>query len=114
MLPWRDEPLNLGAPALQVSRLNQTSAASGVAHAGTFCATTLSNWTEVGPNSWHAAVGCVTPHRRDLQATLALREAMQRCWGRNKPSPGLTLGDCLTFNASLSKLLRVSPCKDQL
>jgi hypothetical protein len=37
------------APALQVSRLNHTSAASGVAYAETCGATTLSNWTDVGP-----------------------------------------------------------------
>ena len=37
------------APALQVSRLSHTSAASGVAYAETCGATTLSNWTDVGP-----------------------------------------------------------------
>ena len=36
------------APALQVSRLNHISAASGVAYAETCGATTLPNWTEVG------------------------------------------------------------------
>jgi hypothetical protein len=38
------------APALQESRQNHTSAASGVAYADSRGATTLLNWTEVGPN----------------------------------------------------------------
>src|SRR4029077_3603443 len=38
------------APALQVSSLQHTSAASGVAYAQTFGATTLLNWTEAGPS----------------------------------------------------------------
>jgi hypothetical protein len=40
------------APALQVCRLNHTSSASGVAYADSRGATTLLNWTEVGPNCW--------------------------------------------------------------
>src|SRR5437762_10636578 len=39
------------APALQVSRLNHISAASGVAYAEPRGATTLSNWTDVGPKT---------------------------------------------------------------
>ena len=39
------------ASALQVSRLNHTSAASGVAYADSRGATTLLNWTEVGPKA---------------------------------------------------------------
>ncbi len=37
------------ASALQVSRLNHISAASDVAYADPRGATTLSNWTDVGP-----------------------------------------------------------------
>src|SRR6267143_3916857 len=39
------------APALQVSRLNHITAASGVAYMETRGATTLSNWTDVGPKA---------------------------------------------------------------
>ncbi len=42
------------APALQESRQNHTSAASGVAYADARCATNLLNWTEVGPKSYQA------------------------------------------------------------
>ena len=39
------------APALQVSRVNHISAASGVANAKTCGVTNLSKWTEVGPKA---------------------------------------------------------------
>src|SRR5580692_7212945 len=42
------------APALQESRQNHTSAASGVAYADARGAIDLLNWTEVGPKSYQA------------------------------------------------------------
>src|SRR5258708_37643842 len=39
------------APALQVSNINHISAASGVAYTETRGATTLLNWTDVGPTT---------------------------------------------------------------
>jgi hypothetical protein len=45
------------APALQESRQNHTSAASGVAYAGTRGAINLLNWTEVGPNACLRSLG---------------------------------------------------------
>ena len=41
--------VQLGAPALQISRSNHISAAFGVAYTEPHGATTLSNWTDVGP-----------------------------------------------------------------
>src|SRR5467141_3586541 len=60
------------APALQVSRVNSISAASGVAYAETRGATTLSNWTEIGPTNlasglWGNAVVSAVSHRRSAQ-----------------------------------------------
>jgi hypothetical protein len=40
------------APALQLSRLNQISAASGVAYTQTYGAIIALNWTEVGRKFW--------------------------------------------------------------
>src|SRR5208283_253551 len=44
------------APALQVSSLNHTSAASGVAYADARGVTSLSNWTDVGLNSLYQQI----------------------------------------------------------
>src|SRR5437879_12960105 len=64
------------APALQVSRLNHISAASGVAYTETRGATTLSNWTDVGPKALLRSLGqrrrarCVASRRRNVRAAL--------------------------------------------
>src|SRR6266576_4152303 len=65
------------APALQVSRLNHISAASGVAYTETCGATTLSNWTDVGPKrlpyrslEQRRCARHVTSHRGNVQAAL--------------------------------------------
>jgi hypothetical protein len=42
---------SIPSPALQLSRINHTSAESGVAYAETLGATNLPNWIEVGPES---------------------------------------------------------------
>ena len=79
------------APALQESRQNHTSAASGVAYAGTRGAINLLNWTEVGPKLDRTPASglwgqrhrtrYVASHRRNVQPTLepaALRSAIKR------------------------------------
>ena len=64
------------APALQVSRINHISAASGVAYTETRGATILSNWTDVGPKRFLRSLGrrrCgghVASHRGNVQAAL--------------------------------------------
>src|SRR5712671_4447878 len=51
-MTWLEFPL-----ALQVSRANHISAASGVAYTETRGATTLSNWTDVGPKALRRSLG---------------------------------------------------------
>src|SRR6267143_251023 len=48
---WESTYLGWESICLQVSRLNHISAASGVAYTETRGATTLSNWTDVGPKA---------------------------------------------------------------
>jgi hypothetical protein len=47
------------APALQVSRVNHISAASGVAYAESCGATNLLNWTDVGPTTVLINLNCL-------------------------------------------------------
>src|SRR5271170_6967015 len=72
------------APALQESRQNHTSAASGVAYAETHGATNLFKWTDIGPKACLGPLGHPPPaqrvssDRRNVQAapkptTLRLR-----------------------------------------
>src|SRR6266566_3142150 len=62
-----------------LSRVNQISAASGVAYTETRGATTLSNWTDVGPKAWLRSLGQrrrarrATSRRWNVQAVVNLR-----------------------------------------
>ena len=49
---------------MQVSRLNHISAASGVAYTETRGATTLSNWTDVGPKAISSRLSFLTTRGR--------------------------------------------------
>ena len=63
------------APALQVSRLNHISAASGVAYGEPHGATTLSNWTDLGPKAL-GSLGC--PYRKCYPARTPLKSARSK------------------------------------
>ena len=51
---------------LEVGILNQISAAFGVAYTETRCATTLLNWTEVGPKLVLTSLGLRVPTKKSL------------------------------------------------
>jgi hypothetical protein len=82
------------APALQVSRANHTSAASGVAYAEPCRATNLLNWTDVGPIwpvwSWRLRMSGAGLHFSGKE--YPLRRAILKVY-----TPAKTLAACFKF-----------------